>query len=110
MEQYEKLKNLGEWPPKDAYDLHYSHRMIWNAALSTASEAQTQATPPEPQHGREPKPKPLAQYLSEYIDHELCSNTDHAPCSAHGTWHELLEQALEAYESTEQVKIRIEQV
>lgn len=49
-------------------------------------------------------PKPLVQYLGEYIDHELCNNTEH------DSWRELLEQALNAYQSTEQVKIRIERV
>lgn len=61
------------------------------------------ATPSDPQHGRDVKP--LAQYLGEYIaviDGDYVSDCD--------TWRELLKQALDAYESTEQVKIRIEPV
>ena len=46
--------------------------------------------------------KPLAQYLDEYIEHELADSTD-------DSWREFFERALTAYEETEQVKIRIEQ-
>jgi len=49
-------------------------------------------------------PKPLAQYLDEYIEHETGMECHY------GTWRELFEQALDAYESTEQVKIRIGRV
>lgn len=47
------------------------------------------------------QPKPLAQYLAEYIEHEIGLHSYNPSC-------ELLEQALEAYESTENVKIKIE--
>lgn len=64
----------------------------------------------EPQHGTlicelpALKPKPLAEYLTEYIDQEI---------QEHQQWvsvlpKEWLEQALEAYESTENVVIQIE--
>ena len=62
-------------------------------------------TSPDPQHGREPnKVKSLAQYLGEYIYHELC------PGTVHGSWYKLLQQALDAYESTENVKIKVEKI
>lgn len=51
------------------------------------------------------KVKPLAQYLGDYIKEEIDSG-----CYYDGSWRELLEQALDAYESTEQVKIRIERI
>ncbi len=46
--------------------------------------------------------KPLAQYLGEYLEHEMIDNSD---CD---TWVALLEQALDAYQSTENVTIKIE--
>jgi len=60
-----------------------------------------------------PEPKSLAQYLDEYIDTEIENGNispDVAELYAWNSWRELLEQALDAYESTEQVKIRIERV
>ena len=69
-------------------------------------------TPAESQYGHKPdKVKPLAQYLDEYITYE----TEEAyplidTKSGLVSWCELLKQALDAYESTEQVKIRIERV
>ena len=58
------------------------------------------------------KVKPLAQYLSEYIYHHIQSHGQHICIDVHHiayeSWSELLQQALDAYESTEQVKIRIE--
>lgn len=68
----------------------------------------------EPQHGCEPeKVKLLAQYLDEYIEHEvelnnICAAT--ALLYAYNSWRELLEQALDAYEINEEVRIRIERV
>ncbi|MCK5615774.1 hypothetical protein KAR91_78650 [Candidatus Pacearchaeota archaeon] len=50
------------------------------------------------------KVKPLAQYLGEYIEYEMIDNAD---CD---TWIALLEQALDAYESTKSVKMRIEKI
>jgi hypothetical protein len=46
-------------------------------------------------------PKPLAQYLAEYVEHELIDNNDS------GSWRELFGQALDAYESTESAVIQI---
>ena len=68
------------------------------------------ATPSNPQPN-EPEPKPLAQYLGEYVEQEIIENP-YAKPKMWGilAWHELLKQALDAYESTEQVKIRIERV
>ncbi|MCK5611625.1 hypothetical protein KAR91_57675 [Candidatus Pacearchaeota archaeon] len=58
--------------------------------------------------GREPeKVKPLAQYLVNYIEHEIEIGNINLE---YDLWHELLEQALDAYQSTENVKIRIEKV
>lgn len=71
-----------------------------------------ESTPPDPQHGREPdKVKPLAQYLDEYIEHEIDAGNLGVLTSdmyAWDSWRELLEQALDAYESTENVTIKIE--
>ena len=68
--------------------------------------------PAEDRYGREPdKVKPLAQYLDEYIEHEVEINNISPEVDelfAYDSWRELLQQALDAYESTEQVKIRIE--
>ena len=73
-------------------------------------KAQDKATPPDPQHGRDVKP--LAQYLDEYIEHEveLVNVQSDIRLYEYDSWREMLEQALDAYESTEQVKIRIERV
>jgi len=61
--------------------------------------------PAEDRYGREPdKVKSLAQYLAEYFEHELTNGSDYR------SHHELFEQAIDAYESTENVKIRIERV
>ncbi|KKN19132.1 hypothetical protein LCGC14_0948880 [marine sediment metagenome] len=55
------------------------------------------------------KPKPLAQYLDEYIEHEVkLDNIESADMYAYNSWRELLEQALGAYELTENVTIKIE--
>ncbi len=57
------------------------------------------------------KPKLLAQYLDEYIEHEVeAGNIDPSVSIlyAYNSWCELLEQALDAYESTENVTIKIE--
>ncbi len=69
-------------------------------------------TPPDPQHGREPEPKPLAQYLGEYVDYEaeLLNIQSGIRLYEYNSWRELFKQALDAYESTEQVRIRIERV
>lgn len=69
-------------------------------------ECEIYGTSPEPQHGRESdKVKPLAQYLAEYLDYKgdiLPADIDDSK--------DLFKQALDAYENTEQVKIRIERV
>ena len=55
---------------------------------------------PVKDQSNEPKPKPLAQFIDEWdLAHPDERNT-----------REYFQQALDAYESTEQVKIRIEQV
>lgn len=71
---------------------------------------------PEKQSWPDRKPweniKPLAQYLDEYVQHEVENLrigdvlAYHCACCMR----ELFEQALDTYESTEQVKIRIERV
>ena len=70
--------------------------------------------PAEDRYGRGPdKVKPLAQYLDEYIEHEVelgNISPEVDELFAYDSWHELLQRALDAYESTEQVKIRIEPV
>ena len=85
--------------------------------LVLADIAQDKDTPAKPQHGREPdKVKPLAQYLDEYIEHEIeLGNIEEFATAGHAiflgnSWAWLLEQAFDAYESTEQVKIKIEKV
>jgi hypothetical protein len=93
----------------------YDDESVWplKALRETISEAE-QAIPAEDRYGREPdKIKPLAQYLDEYIEHEAeLGNVEPtvAYMYAYKSWRELLEQALDAYESTERVKIRIEKV
>ena len=89
-----------------------------------------QPTPAEDRYGRDVKPetcgypeyrvnvgcvgcpydcsmkiKSLAQYLAEYIGHKFIDTMVIGQ-----VWRELLKQALDAYESTENVKIRIERV
>jgi len=69
--------------------------------------------PAEDRYGREPeKVKPLAQYLDEYIEHETNGGKVSQEIGNlwrhYDSWHELFEQALDAYESTECVKIKIE--
>ena len=62
--------------------------------------------PAEDRDGREPdKVKPLAQYLDEYVEHEI-----EIGGMAYHTWEGLFEQALDAYKSTQGVQIRIERV
>jgi len=60
-------------------------------------------TPAESRYGRQlGAVKPLAQYLMEYIEHETGMDCHY------GTWRDLLQQALDAYELTENVTIKIE--
>lgn len=72
------------------------------------------STPADLQHGREPdKVKPLVQYLDEYIECEIEIGNIRPAVSdlfAYNSWRELLEQALDAYQSTENVTIKIERV
>ena len=75
-------------------------------AEALESYRRVQGTPPGPQHGREPdKVKPLAQYLDKYLEAAWKGAID---CAVGVNGQELLKQALDAYESTENVKIRIE--
>jgi len=80
----------------------------------------TDGTPIEDQHGREPnKVKSLAQYLAKYVEQEKW-NFSTITTEFRGAGHSVeidindlkgvLQQAFDAYESTEQVKIRIERV
>ena len=109
-----------------------------SADMATIMVEAIQTTPPDPQHGREPcetckgskqilasgccgmvhkyipcpdcqKLKPLAQFLSKYVEHETELELMET-LSGLVSWRELLEQALDAYESIEQVKVRIERV
>jgi len=84
---------------------------ISNPSVNPWNEAQDKATPPNPQHGHEPdKVKPLAQYLSEYLAtgidrmHEAGMPMDFTEDGLKP----ILEQALDAYQSTENVTIKIE--
>ncbi|MCK5608849.1 hypothetical protein KAR91_43655 [Candidatus Pacearchaeota archaeon] len=68
-------------------------------------------TPAEDRYGRQlGAVKPLAQYLDEYLDHEAELGNLSYIVYDKDSWRELLEQALDAYELTENVKIRIERV
>ena len=83
---------------------------------SVKEQLRIRSIPAEDRYGREPyKVKPLAQYLSEYIDHEIelgnLIHTDLCICAAeYNSVQKMFEQALDAYESTENVKIKIERV
>lgn len=73
----------------------------------TDFEPRPQGTPAESRYGRDVKSdkvKPLAQYLVDYLQHE------HPVGFNRLFWKRIIEQALDAYESTEQVKIRIERI
>lgn len=107
---------------RDWFDKMTNNESVWEeqpaADMATIMhEAITetkQGTPAESRYGREPdKVKPLAQYLDEYIEHEVeLDNLDTGVSElfAYDSWRELFEQAFDAYESTENVKIRIERV
>ncbi len=70
-----------------------------SAALYKVGRKLIQATPPDPQHGHESeKVKPLAQYLAVVSDMERPKTQA------------FFQQALDAYESTENVTIKIERV
>lgn len=79
----------------------------WSQELKDLNAAKADSgTPVEDRYGREPdKVKPLAQYLATYLDYE----GDVLPAEIEDS-RKLLQQALDAYESTENVKIRIERV
>lgn len=72
-------------------------------------ECEIHGTPAEDQSS-EPEPKSLAQYLAEYLDYEMVKRKTIYVWSDIKKMKIILEQALDAYESTEQVKIRIERV
>jgi hypothetical protein len=87
---------------------------------------EAQATPPDPQHGREQswpgrKPweniKPLAQYLANYLEHEHEDIESYSFASSYPDGsidfdicrlEVILRQALDAYQLTENVTIKIE--
>ena len=75
-------------------------------------ELKPHGTPPaKPQHGREPdKVKPLAQYLAEYLDHDMVQRKTIYVWSDIKKMKAIVEQALDAYQSTENVTIKIERV
>ena len=58
--------------------------------------------------GVKPGSKPLAQYLDEYIEAEWWKGNVDSHLYAHNSWRELLEQALDAYQNAENVRIKIE--
>ena len=65
---------------------------------------------PEPYHTPD-YIRPLAKYLADYLDDDyfIYDQVDYERLDMDDIY-ELLEQALDAYENTEQVKIRIERV
>ena len=118
MKTFREWWKEGWWSQQSSYN---DCEQAWDAAMEEV-EILAQGTPPEPQHGRElDKVKPLAQYLAEWIEHEHTKEEGYAayfiniyPDSSVSLdidcLKAALEQALDAYESTEQVKIRIERV
>ena len=54
-----------------------------------------------------PAPKPLAQYLADYLETETRRCADDGEYWSQAQLQEWLEQALDAYESTENVVIQI---
>lgn len=122
------MKTFEEWwkinMPKDSrYESAYHKALLkdgWQAAMEEVGIL-AHDTPPDPQRGHEQswpgrKPweniKPLAQYLGEYLatgidrTHEAGMPVDFTEEGLKS----ILEQALDAYESTEGVKVRIEKV
>lgn len=90
--------------PKDR-GMPQSCNLVWRGEC-----IQNTGTPPESRYGREPeKVKSLAQYLDEYIEHEVdLDNIESADMYAYNSWRQFFEQALDAYQSTENVVIKIE--
>ena len=89
-------------------------KKVWNEGQGSgyiAGSVNTRGWQPCPdcQNQKPSKVKPLAQYLAEYIEHE-CGMVDVFTTSGAISWRELLEQALDAYQSTENVTIKIERV
>jgi len=119
-----RMTNHPELPREEIhFSLHVDGAASWswadiqnNSAVPISSVNPWNEVQAEPQHEPEPKPdkvKPLAQYLDEYIQHEYDKDNigeDVGVLYAWDSWRELFEQAFDAYESTENVKIRIERV
>lgn len=74
-----------------------------HAAIQPYNEPST-STPPESRYGHDLEPEPLAQYLAEYVQQELDD------CIDYGEWPGAMVRALKAYQSTENVTIKIERV
>lgn len=84
---------------------------IYDLVNRIKTAAPPTGTPAENRYGRDLEPKPLAQYLDEYIRHE--AESDGLTMEAAQIWipdRKLFEQALEAYQSTGNVTIKIERV
>ncbi len=89
-----------------SFMLHVAGRYSWswadiqnngavlNPSVNPHNEAQAETTPAQPD------PKPLAQYLTGYIGKAVVAEPNF--------WRGLIEQALDAYESTENVTVKIE--
>lgn len=95
------------------YDIeHADERTCYEYYKQALNGFLAQDTPAESRYGREPdKVKSLAQYLDEYIEHEIELDNISPEVSelfAYNSWRELFEQALDAYQSTENVTIKIE--
>ena len=88
----------GHEPKKECKDCVFYHKLVPGNCVSVSACKHQQRVLN--------KAKPLAQYLGEYINQELVE----VGRNASGWWQELLEQALDAYESTENVVIKIEGV
>ena len=115
VQQILKATNHPELPREEIqFSLHVDGAASWswadiqnngnvpNPSVNPWNEALDIGTPTNPQHGREPdKVKPLAQYLGEYLRHEISTYRSLDP---------ILEQALDAYQSTENVTIKIERI
>ena len=99
---------------KEALKRKHNKSMIAVVADTLQTEGDI-STPPDPQHGREPESKSLTQYLGEYLEQEkdVFANFGPPNCLPRieidiDSLRELLEQALDAYQSIENVTIKIE--
>lgn len=101
------MKEFLEWANGRAFCNSGQHVCDRIATIFEGSSLQ-QATPAEDRYGRQlGAVKPLVQYLYDYIEHEVEIGNIFR-CMAGYNWQALLEQALDAYESTQGVQIKIE--